>query len=61
MIPDYGENIYKILSKIVKLNFKAQIKDSGIILKKIYIMKDLETDIENYLLITDDKSKRIYK
>tara|TARA_B110000902_G_scaffold187420_1_gene212050 strand:- start:343 stop:483 length:141 start_codon:yes stop_codon:yes gene_type:complete len=44
MIPDYGEKIYEILSKLVGLKFKAQIKDSGIEFKKIYIILDLETN-----------------
>ncbi len=56
MIPNYGENIYLILTKIVKLNFKAQIKDSGIELKNIYHMTDLESKVEYYLLITNGES-----
>ena len=58
MIPDYGENTYKILNKIIKINFKAQIKDSGIELKKLYKMTDLESGKEDYLLVTNGNSIR---
>ncbi len=58
MIPDYGGNTYKILNKIIKINFKAQIKDSGIELKKLYKMTDLESGKEDYLLVTNGNSIR---
>src|SRR5690606_28922395 len=53
MIPHYGEKIYEILSKLIGLKFKAQIKDSGIIFKKIYRITDLESKEEHYSLITN--------
>lgn len=55
MIPDYGEKIYGILSELVELKFKAQIKDSGIQFKKIYRVNDLETNTEYYSLIINDE------
>lgn len=53
MTPDYGEDIYQILSKIVKLKFKSQIKDSGIAFEELSKMTDLLTGKESYLLITN--------
>ena len=58
MIPNYGETTYRILSKIVGLNFKAHIKISGIELKRIYKMTNLESGEETYLLVADNKSIR---
>ena len=55
MIPDYGEKIYMILSKLVGFKFKAQIKDSGIEFKKIYKIVDLETNTEYYSLIINSE------
>lgn len=51
MIPDYGEKTYAILSELIGLKFKAQIKDSGIEFKKIYRITNLETNAEYYSLI----------
>ena len=48
MIPDYGEKTNKILSELIGLKFKAQIKDSGIEFKKIYRITDLDTNAEYY-------------
>lgn len=56
MIPPFGENVHKILFKIFKLNLKPEIKQSGIVLKKLYRMVDLETNIETYTLIANGKS-----
>ena len=55
MISNYGENIYKILSELIGLKFKAQIKDSGIEFKKFYRITDLETNAVYYTLITNGK------
>lgn len=55
MIPNYGEKIYGILSELVNLKFKAQIKDSGIQFEKIYRVNDLETNTEYYSLIVNSK------
>jgi hypothetical protein len=55
MIPDYGEKIYEILSELIGLKFKAQIKDSGIEFKKIYRVTDLESNAEYHSLIINDK------
>ncbi|KYG80920.1 hypothetical protein AWW67_08860 [Roseivirga seohaensis] len=55
MTPEYGEEIYEILSKLIGLKFKAQIKDSGIQLKKIYRITDLETRSEYYSIIIDNE------
>ena len=55
MIPDYGESTYEILSELIGLKFKAQIKDSGIELEKIYKIIDLETKSEYYSLIINSE------
>lgn len=55
MIPDYGEKIYEILSELIGLKFKAQIKDSGIEFKKIYRITDLETNAEYHSLIINSE------
>lgn len=55
MIPDYGEKTYAILSELIGLKFKAQIKDSGIEFKKIYRITDLETNAEYYSLIINSE------
>jgi len=51
MIPDYGEKTNKILSELIRLKFKAQIKDSRIEFNKIYRIIDLDTNAEYYSLI----------
>lgn len=53
---DYGEEVYNILSDIVKLKFKAQIKGSGIELKKICKVIDLVSNEESYLLLGNNFS-----
>ncbi len=55
MTPDYGETIYEILSKIVGLKFKSQIKNSGIEFKKIFKITDLETNKDFYSLIINQE------
>jgi len=56
MIPDFGQTTYTILSKVVNLKFKAQINNSGIELRNIYRMINLETQIDSYVLVTNVKS-----
>lgn len=51
MIPDYGEKTNKILSELIRLKFKAQIKDSRIEFNKINRIIDLDTNAEYYSLI----------
>jgi len=55
MISDYGEKTYEILSELVGLKFKTQIKDSGIEFKKIYRITNLETNKEYYSLIINSE------
>ena len=55
MTSDYGEKTYEILSELIGLKFKAQIKDSGIEFKKIYRITDLETNVEYYSLIINSE------
>ena len=55
MISEFNESVYSIISQITGLNFKSQIKGCGIELQKIYVIKDLETEIEKYLLIADNE------
>lgn len=44
------ESVYSILSKILKLKFHIELKDSGISFNQIYKMLNLETGKECYLL-----------
>lgn len=55
MIPDYGEKTYEILSELIGLKFKAQIKDSGIEFKKVYKITDLQTNEEYYSLLVNNE------
>lgn len=55
-IPDYGKEIYEELSKLVDIKFKAQIKNSGIELKKLLHIEDLVTKDNFYLLKIDETS-----
>lgn len=55
MIPNNEEKIYEILSKLIGLKFKSQIKDSGIVFKKIYRIIDLYTNEEYYSLIINNE------
>lgn len=55
-IPNYGKEVYEELSKLVDIKFKAQIKDSGIELKKLLSIKDLITKENYYFLILDETS-----
>lgn len=56
MIPKYGEEIYKKVSEITGLKFKSQIKDSGIVFKQIFEMKNLVSGKGNYLIFTNSES-----
>lgn len=56
MISDFGETTYNLLSNITKLNFKAQIKDSGIEFNKIYGLTNLENGSQNFLLLVNEKT-----
>lgn len=51
---DYNENIYNILARITKLNFKSQIKNSGIVFQRIYKIINLESNNEYYQLAVND-------
>lgn len=53
---DYEESIYNILSDIVKLKFKVQLQNSGIVFKRIFKMTNLANQQEHYLLLLDDTS-----
>ena len=53
MTINYGENTYEILSELIDLKFKSQIKNSGIEFKRIYKITDLETNAEYFSLITN--------
>lgn len=50
MINDYGQDVYNILSKLIKIRFAKYLKDSGIELEAIYQMKNMKNDAEFYLL-----------
>lgn len=47
------EAVYEILSKILQLKFKGQIKNSGITLKEIHEMKNLQNGELEHVLIVD--------
>lgn len=51
---DYNEKVYNILARIIKLNFKSQIKKSGIILQRIYKIVNLVSNNEYYQLAVND-------
>lgn len=51
---DYNENVYNILTRITKLNFKSQIKNSGIVFQRIYKIINLESNNEYYQLVLND-------
>ncbi|WP_082960185.1 hypothetical protein [Maribacter hydrothermalis] len=55
---DYGIDTYKSLTKVVKLKFNSELKDSGIELQGIYSMKNLVTEKEFYLLEVNGKQIR---
>ena len=50
MIQDYNNGVYELVSDIVKLNFKDQIKNSGIVFEEFYKMSDLVNGNKFYLL-----------
>jgi len=56
MIPKYGEDVYEKVSEITGLKFKSQIKDSGIVFKQIFEMKNLISEKVNYLIFTNSDS-----
>lgn len=58
MIPKYGEPVYKVLSQILGLNFKTQVKRSGVEFKTIYKLIDLVSGKEDYLLVLNDTNIR---
>lgn len=47
---DYGSDTYKALTKVIKLRFGKELKDSGLELKGFYAMTDLVTNKEFYML-----------
>lgn len=53
---DYNEKVYNILTRILKLNFKSQIKNSGIILQRIYKIVNLVSNNEYYQLAVNDET-----
>ncbi len=55
---DYGIDTYKSLTKIIKLKFKSELKDSGIELQGIYSMKNMVTEKEIFLLEVNGKQIR---
>lgn len=55
---DYGIDTYKTLTKIVRLKFNSELKDSGVELQGIYSMKNLVTEKEFYLLEVNGKQLR---
>ncbi|MDN4028692.1 hypothetical protein [Chryseobacterium gambrini] len=51
------ESTYAVLSKILKLKFGKQLKDSGVEFNHIYKMINLETSKENYLLYINNDTE----
>ena len=56
MIPNYGADVYKKVSEITNLKFKAQINGSGIVFKKLVQVTDLVTGDWHYVLFTENES-----
>lgn len=52
------ESVYSILSKILKLKFHIELKDSGISFNQIYKMLNLATGKECYLLKLNESEIR---
>lgn len=50
MINDYGQDTYKVLSKLLKLTFTKNLKDSGIKFNGIYQLKNLTNNVEFYMV-----------
>lgn len=48
------ESPYTLLSKLIKQKFYSQIKDSGLELEDIYLVKNLITGKEHYMLIVNN-------
>jgi hypothetical protein len=55
MIDNYGEKVYDILSDIIDLKFKSQIKGSGIKFEEIHKMINLQNLKEEYVLFLDSR------
>ena len=49
------QSVYSILSNIVKLKFHSQLKDCGITFERIYLLTNLQTSKESYVLILNNK------
>ncbi|MBV5313245.1 MAG: hypothetical protein JZU47_08115 [Prolixibacteraceae bacterium] len=58
---DNKESTYKILSKILKIKFYSELKESGIELGKIYWSKNLQSGIITYLVEINDKEFQFSK
>ncbi|MGB5818769.1 MAG: hypothetical protein WBG90_04730 [Saonia sp.] len=56
MIKDYNEEVYSILSKVLDIKFKRELKHSGIVLEAIFEMDNLVTNKNSYLLVLSDTS-----
>lgn len=55
---DYGTETYNALSKVLKLKFGRELKDSGIELQELYLMKNIVSGKENYLIIVNNRQIR---
>jgi hypothetical protein len=51
---EYGVDTYKALSKILKLKFALELEDTGLVLKDFYLMKNLVTGKDHYLISIND-------
>lgn len=61
MIDDYGQDTYKVLSKLIKISFAKYLKNSGIEFCGIYQMRNLVNDVEFYLLEVNTTQIRFRK
>lgn len=61
MIYDYGQDTYKVLSKVVKLTFAKYLKDSGIKFYGIYQLKSLINGNEFFLVEVNNTQIRFKK
>lgn len=50
MLNDYGQDTYKVLTKLLKLTFAKYLKNSGIRFNGIYQLKDLVNGVELYMV-----------
>lgn len=52
---NFNEIVYNVLSDLIGLKFKSQLKNSGILLEEIFEMKNLKNSKTHFVLYLDNK------